>query len=62
MVWFHNRYDWLGCNHLGNFPWRSSQAATTESVTSAFNAMRLIVLVGWAIYPLGYLWLHWKQR
>jgi hypothetical protein len=25
-----------------------------ESVTSAFNAMRLIVLVGWAIYPLGY--------
>ncbi len=37
------------------FRGEASQAATTkESVTSAFNAMRLIVLVGWAIYPLGY--------
>ena len=26
-----------------------------RSVASAFNAMRLIVLVGWAIYPLGYI-------
>ena len=32
----------------------SQAAATKESVASAFNAMRLIVLVGWAIYPLGY--------
>ena len=39
------------------FRGEASQAATTkESVTSAFNAMRLIVLVGWAIYPLGYVW------
>ena len=38
------------------FRGEASQAATTkESVTSAFNAMRLIVLVGWAIYPLGYI-------
>ena len=37
------------------FRGEASQAATTkESVTAAFNAMRLIVLVGWAIYPLGY--------
>ena len=37
------------------FRGEASQAATTkESVTSAFNAMRLIVLIGWAIYPLGY--------
>lgn len=32
----------------------SKAAAATESVKSAFNAMRIIVLVGWAIYPLGY--------
>ena len=32
----------------------SKAAAGSESVRSAFNAMRLIVLVGWAIYPLGY--------
>jgi bacteriorhodopsin len=24
-------------------------------VKAAFNALRLIVLVGWAIYPLGYI-------
>ena len=29
-------------------------AASSESVQSAFNAMRWIVLVGWAIYPIGY--------
>ena len=32
----------------------SKAAAANESVRSAFNAMRLIVLIGWAIYPLGY--------
>tara|TARA_B100000965_G_C19372084_1_gene660763 strand:+ start:19 stop:708 length:690 start_codon:yes stop_codon:yes gene_type:complete len=32
----------------------SQAAASKESVKSAFNAMRIIVLVGWAIYPLGY--------
>ena len=32
----------------------SQAAASNESVSSAFNAMRLIVLIGWAIYPLGY--------
>ena len=37
------------------FRGEASQAATTkEPVTSAFNAMRLIVLIGWAIYPLGH--------
>ena len=36
----------------------SKAAATTESVKSAFNAMRIIVLVGWAIYPLGYIFGH----
>ena len=37
------------------FRGEASQAASTNaSVSSAFNAMRLIVLVGWAIYPLGY--------
>ena len=33
----------------------SQAAASKESVTSAFNAMRLVVLVGWIIYPLGYI-------
>ncbi len=38
------------------FRGEASKAATTkESVQSAFNAMRIIVLVGWAIYPLGYI-------
>ncbi len=32
----------------------SKAAAANDSVRSAFNAMRLIVLIGWAIYPLGY--------
>ena len=37
------------------FRGEASQAASQNaSVSSAFNAMRLIVLVGWAIYPLGY--------
>ena len=29
-------------------------ATTSPAVQSAFSAMRLIVLVGWSIYPLGY--------
>ena len=35
---------------------RTSKAAgsSNASVQGAFSAMRLIVLVGWAIYPLGY--------
>ncbi len=36
----------------------SKAASATESVRSAFNAMRMIVLVGWAIYPLGYIFGH----
>ena len=28
----------------------------TEAGQKAFNALRLIVSVGWAIYPLGYIW------
>ena len=38
------------------FAGAASSAAKTAggAVMSAFNAMRLIVLVGWAIYPLGY--------
>ena len=37
------------------FRGEASQAALTkESVLSAFNAMRFIVLIGWSIYPLGY--------
>ena len=37
------------------FRGEASQAAdTNENIKSAFNALRIIVLVGWAIYPLGY--------
>ncbi len=34
----------------------SAAKAVAPSVASAFNAMRLIVLIGWAIYPVGYVW------
>ena len=38
------------------FRGEASQAASQNvSVSSAFNAMRLIVLIGWAVYPLGYI-------
>ena len=30
--------------------------SVSPAVASAFNSMRLIVLVGWAIYPVGYVW------
>ena len=33
----------------------SKAADANAGVKSAFNALRLIVLVGWAIYPLGYI-------
>ena len=37
------------------FRGEASQAADSkESIKSAFNALRIIVLIGWAIYPLGY--------
>ena len=37
------------------FRGEASQAAdSNEGIKSAFNALRIIVLVGWAIYPLGY--------
>ena len=32
----------------------SKAAESKEGIKSAFNALRIIVLVGWAIYPLGY--------
>jgi bacteriorhodopsin len=33
----------------------SKAANANEDIKSAFNALRIIVLVGWAIYPLGYI-------
>ena len=33
----------------------SKAANANEGIKSAFNALRIIVLVGWAIYPLGYI-------
>ena len=37
------------------FRGEASQASESkEGIKSAFNALRIIVLVGWAIYPLGY--------
>ena len=32
----------------------SKAAESKEGIKSAFNALRIIVLVGWVIYPLGY--------
>ncbi len=44
------------------FRGEASQAAdTNESIKSAFNALRIIVLVGWAIYPLGYVFGYMMQ-
>ena len=38
------------------FRGEASQAADgKEGIKSAFNALRIIVLVGWAIYPVGYI-------
>jgi len=37
------------------FRGEASQASESkEGIKSAFNALRIILLVGWAIYPLGY--------
>jgi len=33
----------------------SKVANSNEAIKTAFNALRIIVLVGWAIYPLGYI-------
>merc|ERR1712232_525790 len=33
----------------------SAASGCSEAVASSFNNMRLIVTVGWSIYPLGYL-------
>ena len=33
----------------------SKAAEANEGIKTAFNALRIIVLVGWAIYPLGYI-------
>jgi len=32
-----------------------SAAQGTEASKTAFNALRLIVTIGWAIYPIGYI-------
>jgi bacteriorhodopsin len=38
------------------FGGEASKAANSNAgIKSAFNALRIIVLVGWAIYPLGYI-------
>jgi bacteriorhodopsin len=34
---------------------KASAEGGNKSVQSAFNSMKLIVLVGWAIYPIGYI-------
>tara|TARA_B110000438_G_scaffold289298_1_gene323732 strand:+ start:1721 stop:2410 length:690 start_codon:yes stop_codon:yes gene_type:complete len=34
---------------------KASAEGKNEAVQSAFNSMKLIVLVGWAIYPIGYI-------
>ena len=34
---------------------KASSESGNQAVQTAFNSMKLIVLVGWAIYPLGYI-------
>jgi len=33
-----------------------SASQGTEASKTAFNALRMIVTIGWAIYPIGYVW------
>ncbi len=33
----------------------SLKAKTNKNILSAFNSLRLIVLIGWSIYPIGYI-------
>jgi bacteriorhodopsin len=33
-----------------------SASEGTAASKTAFNALRMIVTVGWAIYPIGYVW------
>ena len=47
--WFYILYEIFA----GEAAQKSEKA--TEGVQMAFNACRVIVLVGWAIYPIGYL-------
>ena len=37
---------------------RINASEGTVAGQKAFNALRLIVTVGWAIYPLGYIWVR----
>jgi hypothetical protein len=43
----------LGEVYLGEAS-KVNSASGNESIQSAFNALRLIATIGWAIYPLGY--------
>ena len=58
MACLHRWYAGMDLYSLCNFCWgRSAEhlSSAPEGVQSAFRTMRLIVfLVGWAIYPLGY--------
>jgi len=33
---------------------KAAETVTSEAVKFAYNAMRWVVTVGWAIYPIGY--------
>ena len=55
-------YHWNGrmvVYPVRNFCWRGEQNKCCEGTNAsktAFNALKWIVTVGWAIYPIGYVW------
>ena len=57
-VWAGFVVGMLGCLHyLRSLCWRASQINASKGTAAsqrAFNALRLIVTIGWAIYPIGY--------
>ena len=48
--WFYILYEIFA----GDAGKQAGQASPEEAVQSAFGNMRLVVTIGWAIYPLGY--------
>jgi bacteriorhodopsin len=47
--WFYILYE-IFAGEAG----KAAQAEASDAVKYAYNAMRWIVTVGWAIYPIGY--------
>merc|ERR1711979_115549 len=54
--WLYGWHVWVGLHPLRDLRGRSRghRCRLRPSVASSFTQMRMIVTVGWSIYPLGY--------